>query len=91
MAHLVDCAAAGGGVHLEAVQLLATWPVDAPAPAPGPNLGRWKEIADEEGADLDDALQSLLAKMEGVAIAAGRELTDASLRQMIRRQKTKAS
>ena len=47
-------------------------------------------MEDEEGADLDDALQSLLAKMEGVALSAGRELTDASLRQMIRRQKTKA-
>ena len=53
--------------------------------------GAVEPIADEEGADLDDALQSLLAKMEGVAIAAGRELTDASVRQMIRRQKTKAS
>ena len=36
------------------------------------------------------ALQTLLGKMEGVALSAGRELTDASLRQMIRRQKTKA-
>ena len=36
-----DGGSTGGGVHLEAVQLLATWPVDAPAPAPatGPNLG----------------------------------------------------
>ena len=96
-----DGGSTGGGVHLEAVQLLATWPVDAPAPAPatgpqwgarmpGPNLGRWKELADEEGANLDDDLVFLLAKMQGVAIAAGRELTDASVRQMIRRQKTKA-
>ena len=87
-----DGGSTGGGVHLEAVQLLATWPVDAPPPAPatGLNSARWGEIAEEEGVVLDDALQSLLGKMEGVAIAAGRELTDASVRQMIRRQKTKA-
>ena len=40
-----------------------------------------------------DALSppSALTELTPVAIAAGRELTDASVRQMIRRQKTKAS
>ena len=49
-------------------------------------LHRWAEMAAEEGVQVDSTLQEQLERMQGIASAAGRELSEASVRAFLRRR-----
>eukprot|EP00966_Prymnesium_polylepis_P174008 4026062-Prymnesium_polylepis.1 len=53
--------------------------------APAANTQRWRQVAEEEGIAVDNALEAKLQKMEAISTAAGRELAEATVRNFLKR------
>lgn len=57
----------------------------ASPPMPVSSWSRWQAIAHEENVEINQSIQDSLTKMETIAKATGRELTEISVRNFLRR------